>query len=166
MASWYVVCFSMTLLTLRNETFLICEDVQAFSVWEKDCKDSSDFVGYCYLDLFPRGMHFFLSSTLHSTQDWIEGKYSHAAVWRLLDGYELPNNSRHYPLVAMVANLAKPTPEKPALIRHDDVVTFFHEMGHVFHGLLSKTKYSRFHGTRLVLFFPLCLVQMLHWGYY
>jgi Zn-dependent oligopeptidase len=48
----------------------------------------------------------------------------------------------------MVANLAKPTPEKPALMRHDDVVTFFHEMGHVFHGLLSKTEYSRFHGTR------------------
>jgi Zn-dependent oligopeptidase len=70
-----------------------------------------------------------------------------------LAGYELPNNARHYPLAAMVANLAKSTPEKPALMRHDDVVTFFHEMGHVFHGLLSKTKYSRFHGTKLVLFF-------------
>lgn len=60
----------------------------------------------------------------------------------------------------MVANLAKPTPEKPALMRHDDVVTFFHEMGHVFHGLLSKTKYSRFHGTWLVLFF-VYLFQLL-----
>lgn len=50
----------------------------------------------------------------------------------------------------MVANLAKPTPERPALMRHDDVVTFFHEMGHVFHGLLSKTKFARFHGTRYV----------------
>ena len=48
----------------------------------------------------------------------------------------------------MVANLAKSTPEKPALMRHDDVVTFFHEMGHVFHGLLSEVKYGRFHGTR------------------
>ena len=27
-----------------------------FSVWEKDAKDESGFVGYCYLDLFPRGM--------------------------------------------------------------------------------------------------------------
>ena len=26
-----------------------------FSVWEKDAKDESGFVGYCYLDLFPRG---------------------------------------------------------------------------------------------------------------
>jgi len=53
----------------------------------------------------------------------------------------------------MVANLAKPTPDKPALMRHDDVVTFFHEMGHVFHGLLSKTKFARFHGTRYVWLF-------------
>ena len=52
------VSFSIT-LTLPNETFLICEDVQAFSVWEKDAKDASGFVGYCYLDLFPRGMYFF-----------------------------------------------------------------------------------------------------------
>lgn len=52
----------------------------------------------------------------------------------------------------MVANLAKPTPERPALMRHDDVVTFFHEMGHVFHGLLSKTRFPRFHGTRYLPF--------------
>jgi metallopeptidase MepB len=119
-------------------------DVQAFSVWEKDAKDTSGFVGYCYLDLFPR-----------------EAKYSHAAVWPLLPGYDLPDNKRHYPLAAMVANLAKPTPDKPALMRHDDVVTFFHEMGHVFHGLLSKTKYSRFHGTSVVGDFVEAPSQML-----
>ena len=98
-----------------------------------------------------------------------ENKYSHAAVWPLVAGYELtatnsqlppmstnvggqPNSivpgSRNYPVTAMVANLAKATPDKPALMRHDDVVTFFHEMGHVFHGLLSRVKFSRFHGTR------------------
>ncbi|KAJ7288403.1 metallopeptidase MepB [Mycena rebaudengoi] len=106
-------------------------DVQQYSVWEKDATDETGFIGYCYLDLFPR-----------------ESKYSHAAVWPLLAGYELPNGKRHYPTAAMVANLAKSTPDKPALMRHDDVVTFFHEMGHVFHGLLSSTKFARFHGTR------------------
>lgn len=80
------------------------------------------------------------------------GKYSHAAVWPLLSGYDRKDGKRNYPLTAMVANLAKPTPEKPALMRHDDVVTFFHEMGHVFHGLLSHTKFARFHGTRSVVF--------------
>lgn len=105
-------------------------DVQQYAVWEKNATDESGFIGYCYLDLFPR-----------------ESKYSHAAVWPIFSGYSLPNGKRSYPLAAMVANLAKPTPDKPALMRHDDVVTFFHEMGHVFHGLLSRTKFAMFHGT-------------------
>jgi Zn-dependent oligopeptidase len=29
-------------------------DAQMFSVWDAGAKDGSDFVGYCYLDLFPR----------------------------------------------------------------------------------------------------------------
>ncbi|KJA24053.1 hypothetical protein HYPSUDRAFT_53952 [Hypholoma sublateritium FD-334 SS-4] len=119
-------------------------EVQAFQVWEKDAKDESDFVGYCYLDLFPRA-----------------NKYSHAAVWPILPGYDRPDGKRSYPLAAMVANLAKPTPDKPALMRHDDVVTFFHEMGHVFHGLLSKTKFARFHGTSVARDFVEAPSQML-----
>ena len=105
---------------------------------------------------------FIFINSLDWTQNRIEAKYSHAAVWPLLAGYELPNNTRHYPLAAVVANVAKPTPDKPALMRHEDVVTFFHEIGHVFHDLLSKTKYSRFHGTRLVFYSCSCLSQILH----
>ncbi|GBE84946.1 Saccharolysin [Sparassis crispa] len=119
-------------------------EVQQFSVWENDAKDESGFIGFCYLDLFPRA-----------------SKYSHAAVWPLLPGYQRPDGKRSYPLAAMVANLAKPTPQKPALMRHDDVVTFFHEMGHVFHGLLSRTKYSRFHGTSVARDFVEAPSQML-----
>ncbi|KAJ7175804.1 metallopeptidase MepB [Mycena filopes] len=107
-------------------------DVQQFAVWEKDATDASGFLGYCYLDLFPR-----------------ESKYSHAAVWPILSGYTKADGGRSYPLTAMVANLAKSTPDRPALMRHDDVVTFFHEMGHAFHGLLSRTKFARFHGTKV-----------------
>uniref|UniRef100_A0A0W0FS66 Putative metallopeptidase MepB n=1 Tax=Moniliophthora roreri TaxID=221103 RepID=A0A0W0FS66_MONRR len=119
-------------------------DVQQFAVWEKDAKDESGFVGYCYLDLYPRA-----------------SKYSHAAVWPLLAGYEKKDGKRSYPIAAMVANLAKPTPDKPALMRHDDVVTFFHEMGHVFHGLLSRTEFSRFHGTSVARDFVEAPSQML-----
>lgn len=68
----------------------------------------------------------------------------------MLPGYTKRDGSRSYPLAAMVANLAKPTPTAPALMQHSDVVTFFHEMGHVFHGLLSKTRFARFHGTACV----------------
>lgn len=119
-------------------------EVQQYAVWERDANDDPAFVGYCYLDLFPR-----------------TAKYSHAAVWGLLPGYDFPSGDRHYPLTAMVANLAKPTPERPALMRHDDVTTFFHEMGHVFHGLLSRTQYSRFHGTAVARDFVEAPSQML-----
>ncbi|PCH40126.1 zincin [Wolfiporia cocos MD-104 SS10] len=124
-------------------------DVQQFAVWEDGGKDESGFIGYCYLDLFPR-----------------EGKYSHAAVWPLLQGYTSADGKRSYPLAAMVANLAKPTPTTPALMPHKDVVTFFHEMGHVFHGLLSRTRFSRFHGTSVARDFVEAPSQMLeNWCY-
>lgn len=87
-----------------------------------------------------------LASRSNGSHVQTESKYSHAAVWGF-SGFVRPDGSRSYPLTAMVANLAKPTPGKPALMRHDDVVTFFHEMGHVFHGLLSRTQFARFHGT-------------------
>ncbi|KAI6016480.1 hypothetical protein BKA83DRAFT_4336729 [Pisolithus microcarpus] len=129
-------------ITGEKKTFGI--PVQQYAVWERDANDDPAFVGYCYLDLFPR-----------------TAKYSHAAVWGLLPGYDFPSGDRHYPLTAMVANLAKPTPERPALMRHDDVTTFFHEMGHVFHGLLSRTQYSRFHGTAVARDFVEAPSQML-----
>ncbi|KAI0059531.1 metallopeptidase MepB [Artomyces pyxidatus] len=119
-------------------------DAQMFAVWEAGAEDESGFVGYCYLDLFPRA-----------------SKYGHAAVWPLLPGYTLPTGKRSYPLAAMVANLAKATPDRPALMRHDDVVTFFHEMGHVFHGLLSRTQFARFHGTSVARDFVEAPSQML-----
>ncbi len=40
----------------------------------------------------------------------------------------------------MVANFQRATKESPSLLRHDDVVTLFHEMGHAIHHLFSKTK--------------------------
>lgn len=30
-------------------------DVQQYAVWEKNAQNQSDFLGYCYLDIFPRG---------------------------------------------------------------------------------------------------------------
>ena len=39
-----------------SRTIDVYADVQQFAVWEKDAQDESGFVGYCYLDLFPRGM--------------------------------------------------------------------------------------------------------------
>ena len=54
-----------------------------------------------------------------------------------------------YPLAVMVVNLARPTLDRPALMRGDNVAMFVHEMGHVLHGLLSHMQFSRFHETRV-----------------
>ncbi|KAJ3515380.1 hypothetical protein NLJ89_g1791 [Agrocybe chaxingu] len=117
-------------------------EVQAFSVWEKDAKDASDFIGYCYLDLFPRGYTRMLPFGLSSL-----------ATTVLMD--------RGVTLWRPWSPIWPTTPDRPALMRHDDVVTFFHEMGHVFHGLLSKTKFARFHGTSVARDFVEAPSQML-----
>ena len=36
-------------------------EVQQYSVWKKDAKTPEDFLGYCYLDLFPRSKAKLLS---------------------------------------------------------------------------------------------------------
>ncbi|KAK5170853.1 hypothetical protein LTR04_002761 [Oleoguttula sp. CCFEE 6159] len=118
-------------------------DVQVFSVWD-DEGEGNGFVGYLYLDLFPR-----------------PGKYGHAANFNLQPGYIDENGKRRYPATALVCNFSKPTPKKPSLLKHDEVVTLFHELGHGIHDLVSRTTYSRFHGTSTVRDFVEAPSQML-----
>ncbi|KAM3419731.1 Thimet-like oligopeptidase [Cercospora zeina] len=118
-------------------------EVQLFSVWD-DKSEGGGFVGYLYLDLFPR-----------------EGKYGHAANFNIQPGFITENGTRRYPATALVCNFSKPTPRKPSLLKHDEVVTLFHELGHGIHDLVSKTIYSRFHGTSTVRDFVEAPSQML-----
>jgi Zn-dependent oligopeptidase len=130
-------------------------DVQLFAVWNADAKVDLDFVGYCYLDLFQRGgLPCFYTSFQHIYTKFLillasKCVYdSDAAVQLLCPGYLLSNGKRAYPVVAMTTNLAKATPNCPSLMLHSDVIQFFHEMGNVFHNLLSCTQFSYHHGTR------------------
>lgn len=118
-------------------------DVQLFSAWD-DEGEGSGFVGYLYLDLHPR-----------------EGKYGHAANFNVQPGFIDENGKRRYPATALVCNFSKPTPKKPSLLKHDEVVTLFHELGHGIHDLVSRTIYSRFHGTSTVRDFVEAPSQML-----
>src|ERR1700675_3878487 len=88
----------------------VSSEVQQYAVWEQDSKDETGFVGYCYFDLFPRGLLFrsFFINVFFYIDLGLANKYSHAAVWSLLPGCQLPNGQYSYPLAAMVANLAKP----------------------------------------------------------
>jgi len=129
--------------TGKGEDIVWHPDVQVFSVWD-DEGEGSGFVGYLYLDLHPR-----------------DGKYGHAANFNLQPGYIDTDGTRRYPATALVCNFSKPTPKKPSLLKHDEVVTLFHELGHGIHDLVSRTTYSRFHGTSTVRDFVEAPSQML-----
>ena len=146
----FLVCFLLLLTTQANclesgegKDIIWHEDVKVFSVWDEEAEGGS-FVGYLYLDMHPRN-----------------GKYPHAANFSLQPGFIQKNGSRRYPATALVCNFSKPTATKPSLLKHDEVVTLFHELGHGIHDLSGRTKYARFHGTSVVRDFVEAPSQML-----
>ena len=89
-----------------------------------------------------------------------DNKFGHAAMFPLLkrakiDGKVIPAAG------GMLCNFDKPTPEKPSLLPHDDVVTFFHEFGHLMHELCSHANFARFSGTNVETDFVEVPSQML-----
>ncbi len=48
------------------------------------------------------------------------------------------NGKLHLPSAFVVANFSPSNSNQPSLLRHDDVVTLFHEMGHALHHLMSQ----------------------------
>jgi Zn-dependent oligopeptidase len=74
---------------------------------------------------------------------------------------KLPDGTVIPPAAAMLCNFEKPSPEKESLLYHTDVVTFFHEFGHVMHGVCTHADYSRFSGTSVERDFVELPSQML-----
>lgn len=116
------------------------KDVQLFSV--TDCSNSSnEIIGYFYLDMFPR-----------------EGKYSHAAAFNFMASCE-QNGKRRPHVITMACNFPQ-----NGCIAFNDVVTFFHEFGHVMHFICSRTQLSEFSGFGVEWDFVEAPSQMLeHW---
>jgi thimet oligopeptidase len=86
-------------------------DVEAYDVYEGE-----KLLGRVYLDMFPR-----------------ENKYKHYANFTLLRGKEgvaLPEG-------ALICNFHQPGANDPGLLEYNDVITFFHEFGHLLHGVLG-----------------------------
>jgi thimet oligopeptidase len=92
-------------------------DVWHTSVLVYDVVRGATKLGRIYLDMHPR-----------------EGKYKHAAQFPLKDGAlgeQLPEG-------VLVCNFPDAGPDgAPGLMEHDDVVTMFHEFGHLMHHILG-----------------------------
>ena len=101
-------------------------------------------IGWFYLDLYPR-----------------QGKYGHFASFPLRAGRLLDGGSYQRPVDAIIGNWPLGAPGKPALLSHDDVVTFFHEFGHCMHSTLSRAKFESLYGTAVRQDFVEAPSQML-----
>lgn len=103
------------------------EDVTMYEVFDVE---SNKRLGYFYLDLFPR-----------------ENKYSHAAHFGIGKGKQTKDGYQ-YPIASLVCNFTKPEGDKPSLLKHkSEVATFFHEFGHLIHGMVTTAKYYSHSGT-------------------
>ena len=116
------------------------DDVQMFSIYEQN---SDELIGKFYLDMFPR-----------------PDKYGHAAAFSVVMG-KMTDNGYQKPATALVCNFPKPTEYQPSLLTHDNVETYFHEFGHLVHGVLTKSPLVSYAGTSVPRDFVEAPSQML-----
>jgi thimet oligopeptidase len=81
-------------------------------------------MGAFYLDMFPR-----------------DGKFNHFACFPQKAGGVLPGGRYDLPVAALLCNFPAPSADKPSLLKQADVVTLFHEFGHVMHAMLSRSRF-------------------------
>jgi thimet oligopeptidase len=90
-------------------------------VWHTDVEcwemfENGKLIGRFYLDMHPR-----------------ENKFKHAAEFVVRTGVR----GQQIPEATLVCNLPGGDANDPGLMEHDDVITFFHEFGHLIHELLA-----------------------------
>lgn len=123
------------------------EDVEVYAVREL----SGGIISYFFLDLYPRA-----------------GKYGHAAVFEIITGHQKYFSSDEYiaPIACMLANFPKPNDNHPSLVNHNEVVTLFHEFGHIVHETLTKARYRSQAGFNVAWDFAEAPSQMLeNWAW-
>jgi thimet oligopeptidase len=82
-------------------------------------------LGWIFLDLFPR-----------------PHKYEHFATFPIRGAVYRTDGSVTRPVSAIIGNWPTPAPGKPSLLSHGDVITFFHEFGHLMAATLVHEPYQ------------------------
>jgi len=121
------------------------EDVRMFEVYQ-----DKKLKGIFYLDLHPRA-----------------NKYNHAACFGIINGRLTPKGYQ-IPMASLVCNFPEATSEKPALMPHSEVETFFHEFGHVLHQMLTTAELHAQSGTNVARDFveaPSQIFENWAWNY-
>ena len=101
------------------------EDVKVYEVLDGDGSHLALF----YADFFPRASK--------RGGAWMTG----------FRDQRIENGVEYRPFISIVCNFTKPTADAPALITHDELVTFLHEFGHALHGILAQGRYPSLTGT-------------------
>ena len=109
--------------------------------WDVIDNDNGKAIGRFYLDMHPR-----------------PGKFTHAEMVPVLDGIR----GKQLPEAALLCNFAAPTASEPGLMEYGDVVTFFHEFGHLMHWILGgQQQYAGISGITMEADFGEAPSQML-----
>lgn len=101
--------------------------VKLYEVWDKA---TNKHLGDFFLDPYPR-----------------ESKYGHFAVFPLYPRKVWADGTVQLPVAGVVCNFPPPTSDKPSLMTHEDVETFFHEFGHCLHNILTEATLASLAGT-------------------
>ena len=122
----YHKLLGVTFVKVQNPASWNSNDVISYNVFDTA---SGKYIGQTYFDLYPR-----------------PGKFGHFANFPIVPARRLANGAYRPPVTAIVGNWPRPAPGHPALISHDDVVTFFHEFGHNLAALLATAPYETLSG--------------------